>query len=69
MPLSCCAIYLGSGGKHWLIVEDVRDMASLGSRILEVVGVPGLFPWALFCTYFGLKGLKCVCFYLEEILY
>lgn len=52
-----------------MIVEDVRDMASLGSRILEVVGVPGLFPWALFCTYFGLKGLKCMCFYLEEILY
>lgn len=50
-----------SGRKDWLIVEYVRDMAGLGSRVLEsvihlAVDIQGL--WALFCTHFGPKGLK-----------
>lgn len=50
-----------------MIVEVVRDMADPGSKVLEPF-IPGLCPWALFCTYFGPKGLKGVWFYLEETL-
>lgn len=43
-------------------MEDARDVAGLGSEVLESnfrCGVPG--PWALFCTHFSPKGLNNVC--------
>ena len=33
VPLSFGTVYLGNGGKHWLIVEGIRAMAGLGSHL------------------------------------
>lgn len=42
-----CSLFV-SGGKDWLIVEDVRDMAGLGSRVLES------YIWLWICKAYGL---------------
>lgn len=36
-----CVVSLESGRKDWLIVEDVRDLAGLGSSVLE----PYIWLW------------------------